>query len=522
MAKRPNFLFIITDQQRADHLGCYGHPILATPHMDSIAAAGMRFDRCYVSTPICMPNRATLMTGRMPSVHGVRHNGIPLSLGAMTFVEALRQAGYRTMHVGKSHLQNMTGRPPLNAYGAGMAPAHVGVPGRYDQEDIVRWHDDPSIDVDSPFYGFSSVDFCNNHSDETEGHYTRWLRERHPDPDSLRGQRNAIPTPDYVCPQAWRTRVPEELYATTYIKERTIARLAESARNADQPFFLHCSFPDPHHPWTPPGRYWGKYSPSDVKLPSSWNAAPGDLPPHVRWCHEQRDAGKSVKTTQALFAVNEREAREATALTFDMISMIDDAIGEILATLRRLSLDRDTVVVFTSDHADFMGDHQLMLKGPIHYQGLIRVPLIWSDPARRDASARSDAITGTIDLAPTILDRAGVPRYHGMQGHSILPLLDAPGADLRESMVIEEEGQRTYLGFPDRVRMRTVVTKRHRMSVYDGAPWGELYDLAEDPDESRNLWADAGRIAVASEMKERLARGMLALAETSPAPTAVA
>src|SRR5579859_1826970 len=110
--KRPNFLFFIADQLRADHLGCYGNRQVKTPQIDKLAAAGWVADSFYVASPICMPNRATLMTGRMPSVHGVRHNGIPLSLEASTFVEQLRQAGYRTGHIGKSHLQNMAGTLP--------------------------------------------------------------------------------------------------------------------------------------------------------------------------------------------------------------------------------------------------------------------------------------------------------------------------------------------------------------------------------------------------------------------------
>ena len=113
MSERPNFVLFITDQHRADYLSCYGHPVLKTPHVDSIAARGVSFDRFYVATPVCMPNRATLMTGRMPSVHGVRSNGMPLSLRANTFVDALRAGGYATALVGKSHLQNFTGFPPI-------------------------------------------------------------------------------------------------------------------------------------------------------------------------------------------------------------------------------------------------------------------------------------------------------------------------------------------------------------------------------------------------------------------------
>ena len=110
--KRPNFILFINDQHRHDYLGCYGHPVVKTPNIDSIAARGVAFDEFYVASPVCMPNRATLMTGRMPSVHGVRSNGIPLSRDAVTFVDLLRAAGYDTALIGKSHLQNFTGRPP--------------------------------------------------------------------------------------------------------------------------------------------------------------------------------------------------------------------------------------------------------------------------------------------------------------------------------------------------------------------------------------------------------------------------
>ena len=184
---RPNFLLIMTDQQRADHLGCSGHRVLQTPNIDSIADRGVTFDRFYVATPICMPNRATLMTGRMPSVHGVRHNGIPLSLRATTFVELMRQAGYRTAMVGKSHLQNMLDRPPLvpDTRDPALAKpppeldeASQAEPGRYDQEYALRWRRDPERTMDLPYYGFETVDLAIQHADQVDGHYTGWLAER--------------------------------------------------------------------------------------------------------------------------------------------------------------------------------------------------------------------------------------------------------------------------------------------------------------------------------------------------------
>src|SRR4051812_28818999 len=165
----PNFLLFITDQHRADFLGCYGHPVLRTPHIDSIAARGTAMDKFYVASPVCMPNRASLMTGRMPSAHGVRANGIPLSRDSVTFVDLLAAAGYRTALVGKSHLQNFTGAgplftPPSPAEDLRKPPANfaqarnVGLSGpRYDEENPKEWNAGKRS-VTTPFYGFQHVD----------------------------------------------------------------------------------------------------------------------------------------------------------------------------------------------------------------------------------------------------------------------------------------------------------------------------------------------------------------------------
>ena len=405
MSDRPNFLFFITDQHRADYLGCAGHPVLKTPHIDSIAARGRRFDRFHVASPVCMPNRASLMTGRMPSAHGARHNGIPLSLMANTFTDLLSAAGWRTALIGKSHLQNMTPNPPMMPrpeYPADYAapPAAMDEARRvaaedrpYDQENPKRWPNGEFAPMTLPFYGFDHVDLCTEHGDKVGGHYYHWLHQHHDDPDSLRGPDNCLPH-DYVCPQAYRTAVPAELYPTAYIEEKSLEYLdARAGDEDDKPFFAMVSFPDPHHPFTPPGKYWGMYSPDEMTLPPSFDHGNKPLQPHVAWSHQQRDAGTALRSQQNAFAVTEREAREAMALTCDMIAMIDDAVGAILARLAEHGMADNTVVVFTTDHGDFLGDHQMMLKGPAHYQGLIRVPFIWADTPDRASVGASDAIS---------------------------------------------------------------------------------------------------------------------------------
>ena len=523
MSQAPNFLFIITDQHRADHLGLYGNPIVRTPNIDALGARAWVAERYFVATPICMPNRASLLTGRMPSVHGVRANGTPLSRRATTFVDVLREGGYATALVGKSHLQNMTGRPPLwPAADERLArEAWPPEPGAYDDEWAPRWRDDPAAELHLPFYGFEAVDLVIDHGDTAGGHYRRWLEQNHPEVAALTGPEHALAT-DYELAkarQAWRTRVPEELSTTSWIADRTIDRLRGWAKG-DQPFFVQCSFPDPHHPFNPPGRYWDMYDPADMALPASFHYQ-GPKPPHVSWLHQQRDAGRAVKHTPAVFACTEREAREAIALNYGSISHIDDAIGRILAELDRLGLADNTVVVFTSDHGDFFGDHQLLWKGPLHYDSIVRVPFVWADP-QNPAPARSGDLCSAVDFAPTVLARAGLAPFHGMQGQSLLPAIQHGQPVARTEVLIEEEGQRVMFGFPNRVRMRTLRTAEWRLSLYQGADWGELYDLTQDPAECVNRWDDPACAQIRAELTLRLAQQMIASTEESPYPSALA
>jgi len=523
--RRPNFLFFIADQLRFDHLGCYGNRIVRTPQIDALARSSVVADAFFVASPICMPNRATLITGRMPSVHGVRHNGIPLALGATTFVELLRRAGYRTGLIGKSHLQNMSGNAatwPPEAKDRLASEARAPDAGRYDQEWGPSWAAEPGYDLDLPFYGFDTVDLTINHGDDLQGHYRRWLRERDPAAERLLGPANAMPAPEFEltrCRQAWRTRIPPELHPNSYCAERSMARLETYARSGE-PYFLMCSFADPHHPYTPPGRYWDMYAPEDVELPPSFRAPTDRLPPHVKWLLAERDAGRAVKHTPVLFAATEREAREAIALNYGLISFIDDCVGRVMARLEALGLAQDTIVVVTSDHGDYMGDHQLLLKGPIHYRSLIQVPLIWRDPGEAGVG-RNGAFAGTVDLAPTILARAGVEPFNGIQGKNLLPLLRGE-VEPYNDMLIEEEGQRIGLGLPSRARVRTLLTKGHRLTLYDGVAWGELYDREADPDESVNLWNEPQAASLRAELVLRLARKMIEVSETSPNPSASA
>ena len=527
---KPNFIFFVTDQHRADHLGCYGNSIVRTPHIDGLAARGTAFDRFYVVSPICMPSRATMMTGRMPSLNGVRHNGLPLPLDSVTIADVLSAGGYRTALIGKSHLQNISEYPPslvAEAPGAGLThasgceePRRARFDGpEYRQEAPSSW-EDPSYGMRLPYYGFDRVDLAIDHGDQSGGDYERWARRHAPDLDRLRGPENAEPDPRYDAPQAWRTRVPAELSTSAFVAERSEQFLDQMAAAGDgRPFFLKCSFPDPHHPFVPPGRYWDMYRPDDVEIPATCVAPDENTPPHVRWLHEQRAAGKANLKGMLAVAVSPAEARSALALTYGLIAQVDDMVGRVLRKAESLGLLDNTVIVFTSDHGDFLGDRGLVFKAPIHYQSLIRVPFIWVDHASAGGARREQALASTLDIARTVLTRAGIAPFNGMQGRD---LTRPPSDDLAKDVLIEEDGQRSLFGFQRPPRVRTLVTDRWRYTVYLNSPWGEFYDLREDPGELHNLWDDPARRAQRGELAERMVAKLMAGFDRSPLPTRLA
>jgi arylsulfatase A-like enzyme len=475
-----------------------------------------------------MPNRATFFTGRMPSLHGSHCNGAPLDLNANTMLWLLRDAGYRTHLVGKSHLQNMTGRDAVmpRPADAGQVPppslgeARLGMwrNGRYDQENTVLWQTDAAHGLDLPYYGFDAVDLCTMHGDVVGGAYRRWLMQRCPEAEHWIGPANAMADPRYRLPQAYRTRLPEALYPTSYVVELTQEALRASALQPAQPFFLSVCFPDPHHPFTPPGKYWDMYDPDSIPIPPSLGSA--DVTPALAHLRAERTAGRANTLGTMPFAVDEREAREAIALSYGMISMVDDGIGRILQTLAEVGQLDNTVVIFTSDHGDFMGDHGLMLKSTLHYQGLVRVPFIWSEPGLPHPGESTTALHSTLDVARSVLVRAGLQPYWGMQGLSLDRSLADPKATGQKAVLVEEDGHEVGFGFDAPARVRTILSDHWRMSIYENLPWGELYDLNSDPHELVNLFEDPAHQPVRSELFEQLARLMMAQADRSPFPTA--
>jgi len=494
---RPNLLCIVTDQMRADHMGCAGNRVIRTPNLDRLAASGVRFTRAYVNNPLCMPSRATLFTGLTPRGHGVRTNGIPLDRRLPTIVQALSQAGYATHAVGKLHILPYS--TPKGVDPATLDPREWA-------ESYWMWNNGILRAMPTPYFGFQTVEITVGHGPGTAGDYRCWLRAQDPAAEALWRPEAGRPTP-HNAEQAWHCAIPEKLHYNTWVADRTIEFLERHPR--DEPFFAWCSFPDPHHPYCPPEPWASMYDPASAPMPTRRQGELEHLPPFYREIYENPlPLSGRIRPTK----MSDEQLREIVALTYGMISHVDQNLGRILDELERLGLRDNTVVCFLSDHGDMMGDHWMINKGPFHMEGLLRAPFIWSCPRLFPQGATSKGLVSFLDFAPTILDLAGVPMPEGpapaepeakkqlppWPGISLAPQLRAEAESLQDSVVVENDED--YLG----LRLRTLVTDRYQITAYPGQPYGELFDLQEDPGELSNLWDDPGHQDLKKDLLIRL------------------
>jgi arylsulfatase A-like enzyme len=515
----PNILFIMTDQHRPDHTGFGGNPTVRTPHLDALAARSMRFDRAHVANPICMPNRSSIFTSRMPSLHGTRYNGIALDWRVETFPRVLKHAGYHTAHLGKCHLQNMNimasvARKQTDKLQPGDAIDLRHYPTGWDQYEDLKRHTKEHVQMPDDYYGFGEVDLVVAHSDQCGGHYYQWLLQQGIDPSTIQGGSvgQAYESSSHMV---WKTSTPEELYPTNYITNVATDFLRTRAKEPHTPFMAVVSYPDPHHPFTPPGKYFDMYSPEDYVMPASYGDKHQDSAPHYQRVIKEGASG--LRRGVNMFAPTEIELREMAAKEYGMISMIDDGIGKILGELDTLDLRENTIVVFTSDHGDMFGDHGVMLKGAMHYEGCTRVPLLIDVPAM--PAGVSNSLISSLDLGPTLLAQAGLEAFHGMQGHDASELLKNPASTIRDEILIEEDQLNDILHVGTPLRMRTLITEETRLTVYQGYEGAELFDLKNDPEEMNNLTESS---ALRADMNERLINALMANDDVSPKPTAFA
>ena len=441
---RPNILLLCTDQQRFDALGAYGNPFIDTPHLDALATQGVLFENCYVQSPVCGPSRASLMTGRYMSSHGLYANGVDLPSQQRVFTRDLADAGYDCGLVGKLHL--------------GACANGRSEPRTDDGLRVFRWAHDP--------YPGSS-----------ENAYHRWLRARHPElhEKALRSGGSGFDA------------IPTTAHYSRWIGQETIDFL-RTDRLADTPFFFVANFFDPHHGFGAPQEYLDHY-PLDEIPPPVTTPAELDAKPPIQAEASKRSYAGAARGYAEYSATELAEARRAY---FAMVSLVDDEVGRILAALEETGLDQNTIVVFTSDHGEMLGDHQLMLKGPFMYDCAVKVPLIVRWPGVSQPASRRPELAQWVDLAPTFLEAAGLPIPDPIQGTSLVPLISGTDVSWRDWALCQYRNSGNPYSEPVHVTM--LRHGRYKLVVHHGAPasarerTGELYDLEEDPLELKNLW----------------------------------
>lgn len=495
----PNFVFIITDQQRYDHLGCNGHPVIQTPNIDRIARNGVSFERHYCNHPLCTPSRCTLITGRHPSSHRVYDNGCCLPKRETTLPQVLGTHGYDTRAIGKLHLSSW--REP-NAVS-------------FESERF--WASGRAPKVPVPYAGFDLVEICTRHINPETGHYGLWLEREFP--EVKRNWNDHLARHPSGAPDTYDWTMPPEAHANAWIADRCVHYIEERAE-ADKPFFLHVGFPDPHHPFRAPNPWGSMYDPAETALPDTSLASHARRPPEyqafVQGVLNEATLGDGDYNPYDLTQLTRAQLQAIHAKTYGMISFVDSQVKRILDVLDATGLADNTIVVYTTDHGDYMGDHGLITKGPFLLEGLVRIPFLVSGPEPLVRRGRRRDLTAHVDVMPTLLELAGVPVPVGVEGRSFARELRGETADdARDAVLIESLHQFQF----DR-NVKGLVTENWKLIFWGGQSYGELYDLANDPTEKTNRWDDPAYRPKRSELLECLLREVVINENILPLPLA--
>lgn len=497
----PNLVLLMADQLRADALGCFGNSIARTPALNAVAARGARLHAHMTPNQICSPSRGTLFSGLYARNHGLVHNGIALREGVELMTHALERAGFRTHGIGKFHFQ------PI------LAPGPYRMP-----ESNAFWAMPAADEWSGPYYGFQTVEFVIGESAAatTAGHYARWLEATAPDAVALYQRERALVPPPSDLDEVWKCAVPDRLHYNRWIADRACDFL-DGIR--DDAFFLFVSFPDPHHPFTPPRPWCDLFDPAEVPAPTRASGELRAMPDYVAEAAD-RDAAEDKTYLDFLLSpgvpreqgfmthvagISDATLRLAIAHTYGAVAMIDDCIDQIVRSLERRGLADDTFVVFTSDHGEFLGDHGLLRKGPPPYTQLLHVPLILAGPGISPLTINT--LTTHVDLKATVLELLGVNGNAG-DGISLAPLLRDTGTIDRDAIYAEYHPRVVSEQYN-----QTLISPDWRITVYPRRPdWGELFDRRTDPGEHRNLFHDPAQRSVREQLTTRLRQ------EWPPAP----
>ncbi len=471
MPQQPNIVFIMCDQLAAAQVGCYGSGVNSTPTLDRLASEGVRFDRCYATSPICAPNRATLLTGRSPVIHGLVENDDTLPNDTPTYARILQRRGYRTGGFGKFHQTPMRMRRPDDM-------GYLGFDESWDLEDP-KWEWAEWIEKHHPEHLDEALALC----------WTFWGR-----PESHLRERAGKAVENILKPRQqadghhlmYSSPVPPELHDTAVITDCGIDFIDRHLEeNSEQPFFCYVSHVDPHDPYNPPEPYASMFDPAEMESP---------IP--AEWSKENFPTLRDAVSFSGFedLAGNDQLLRKMRAYYHGSLKLMDDQIARLVQHLEERGERDNTVIVFTSDHGDLLGDHGLPTKGIKPYDSGIRCPLILNGPGIEPEV--SDDLLCTLDFFPSFCDLAGVAEDERppVEGRSFVPGCRADGA--REAVLVAYQN------------MHTVVTEDGwKLTVYDGEDGGQLFDLTNDPDEQVNRYHDPE----CADRRERMLKQLITL-----------
>ncbi len=450
-AKRPNILFIMVDEMRWDAMGCENHPAVKTPNLDKLAAQSVRFANSYTVSPVCCPARNSVFTGRYAHVHGCTSNGIPHNNGEIFLPSILKHYGYHTAIAGKLHY----------------------TPIRFD-------------------YGFDQFWSFSSEGPTPEIGYNAFMKQKHGAPAKWPIVQGTCPWPDDPLGRdVGQFKYAEEDFETDWITARSLEYL-RARKDNPQPWFLFTSYLKPHSPSVEPEPFFNMYNPKVMPIPQ--------LPPNAK------EVRASKVGNQKRHWVDDQEMmRVMTAKYFGAITHVDMHIGKILAELETLGLAENTLVLFTADHGNMLGDKGRWFKD-LQYEGSAHVPLLWRAVNNRKASVVEQVVENT-DLVPSLLETAGIPIPAGVQGKSFLKL--AAGADLKWKNHCFSQ-------------LKSGMLLEGKWKLIDNSLTGvgpfELYDLAADPKEDHNLAADPKQQKRVASMLKKLT----AWRADKPAPVQIA
>ena len=464
-------MLLCTDQQRGDSLRCTGATWAVTPNLDKLAGDGALFQNCYVQNPVCSPSRASLFTGKYVANHGLYANGVPLPARQLMVTRTLAGAGYDCGMIGKQHLY------PCDTWQT--------EPRQDDGYRVFEWAHGP------------------NHR-ALENDYHRWLRKTHPKvytevfPDKGANESTAFGNKARIGTPI--DHVPAEAHYSHWVAERAIAFI-NHPRDEGERFFLVANFFDPHHPFGAPQDFRALVDANAIPAPYTREGELKDKPRAQQSYSEKSYGG----TAPGFREYTEEQIREIRAQYWAMIALIDHEVGRILAALGAAGLAEETLVVFTSDHGELLGNHQQLLKGPQLYDDLTRVPLIARWPGRISPGSKIDELVQWVDLPATFLDAAGCAPGKGVQGSSLLPLLAGKRDGWRNWALSEYRSS----GFTtDPPIMTTMLRSDHwKLIIWHGNPAtggrrdGEMYDLSVDPGELQNLFNDPAHADIRRRLK---------------------